>query len=453
LKPVGSVVGTPDIACNPPNWSFGTVVVGTGSDKIFALRNDGNGDLNVSSLTLTGTNASDFIIQSGGGVPFTIPPGGAATHDVTIRFSPAGAGSKEAWLYVASNDPDENPYSIGLSGTGEAGMTPSLIIVDGAKDSFYGGLTGPANGYLQFRSYAWNDNGKPSNDADLSAKIWTAWDSEWFFLYEEVKDDVLSASSANSWEDDCLELKVDPQPTDASTNSIWDARLTALGMGGAGVAASDELNSLQDSQKQWTRRTISGGYALELAVRWSAMKSGSETITPAVGNVFGMAINQHDNDGSGREATLQWAAVLLDAAWNTPKYLGTVKLLANNRLQFVARNNMTGVTNPVPYDGSNYTRLGVEDARPTPSGFNLEPNYPNPFNPTTTVAYTLKTDGRVRLAVVDVAGREIAVLSDGIESAGRHEAVFSGKDLTSGIYFCKLWTPDGILTRKMTLVK
>jgi len=37
----------------------------------------------------------------------------------------------------------------------------------------------------------------PPNNADLSAKIWTAWDDQWFYLYEEVMDDTLSASAAN----------------------------------------------------------------------------------------------------------------------------------------------------------------------------------------------------------------------------------------------------------------
>jgi hypothetical protein len=330
--------------------------------------------------------------------------------------------------------------------------SPAFIVVDGNKDSFYGTLTGPSDGYLQLRSYAYNDNGRPSSDADLSAKIWTAWDEQWFYLYEEVRDDVLSASSPNVWEEDCLELKVDPQPTSAA-NSIWETRFTALGAG-AGVSASDELGSVQDSQKQWARKTVSGGYVLELAVQWSAIKSGSETITPSAGMIFGAAINQHDNDGAGRrEASVQWAAVLADAAWNTPADLGTVKLLSGHKLEFKARSNITGVINPVPYDGRDYTPSGIEAGRSVLEGFALEQNYPNPFNPETTVVFSLKSSGKVRLSVVDETGREVAVLTEGYRSTGRHEAVFSGKDLTSGIYFCRLETADGVFTRKMTLMK
>jgi hypothetical protein len=120
----------------------------------------------------------------------------------------------------------------------------------------------------------------------------------------------------------------------------------------AGVVAGDSLNNVPDAQKKWVRRIIPGGYVLEFAIKWSAISSGIETITPIVGNVFGLAINQHDNDGSGHKATVQWAAVLSNEVWSTSKYLGTVKFLANNKLQFIPTNNMTGVTNLIPYDGS-----------------------------------------------------------------------------------------------------
>ncbi|MDZ7290566.1 MAG: hypothetical protein ONB44_02720, partial [candidate division KSB1 bacterium] len=82
----------------------------------------------------------------------------------------------------------------------EKGFT---IIVDGNKDPFYETLTGPNDGYLQLKYYTGNDNGNPYNNADLSAKVWTAWDKDWFYLYEEVMDDTLAANHpSNVWEED-----------------------------------------------------------------------------------------------------------------------------------------------------------------------------------------------------------------------------------------------------------
>jgi hypothetical protein len=329
----------------------------------------------------------------------------------------------------------------------------SVIVVDGLKDDFYNTLTGPNDGYLQLRSYAFNDNGRPTSDADLSAKIWTAWDNEWFYLYEEVMDDTLSASATNVYDEDEIELKFDPQPTDSVTNSVWDTRLTALGPA-EGVVASDSLNNVSDSQKLWVRRTIAGGYVLELAIKWSAIQSGSETITPAVDNIFGMAINQHDNDGyARREATVEWAAVLLDAVWNTPKYLGTVKFLAENKLQFIPSNTMTGITNPVPYDGSDYL-TGIKNASPTtPETFNLRQNYPNPFNPTTTISFILPSKSFVSLKVFDLQGREVATIVSEELSVGTYKYQWNATNRTSGVYFYRLQTDSFTETKKLILLK
>jgi len=65
-------------------------------------------------------------------------------------------------------------------------------------------------------------------------------------------------------------------------------------------------------------------------------------------------------------------------------------------------------------------------------------NYPNPFNPQTTLRFTLPEEAHVRLTVYDVLGREIMVLVDGTRLAGTHEGHFDGSRLPSGIYVYRL---------------
>ena len=68
----------------------------------------------------------------------------------------------------------------------------------------------------------------------------------------------------------------------------------------------------------------------------------------------------------------------------------------------------------------------------------LEGNYPNPFNPSTTIRYVLAEDTHVSLVVYDILGQEVAILIDAMQEAGDHNAVFDATGLPSGVYFSHL---------------
>ena len=96
--------------------------------------------------------------------------------------------------------------------------------------------------------------------------------------------------------------------------------------------------------------------------------------------------------------------------------------------------------------------------RPAPLALTLRPNYPNPFNPTTTVPFELAQPGRVRLAVFDLAGRQIAVLADGEYNVGYHEEVWTGlgtngRRAPSGAYYLRLESGGQVRMRQMMLLK
>ncbi|MBN1155310.1 T9SS type A sorting domain-containing protein, partial [candidate division KSB1 bacterium] len=98
-----------------------------------------------------------------------------------------------------------------------------------------------------------------------------------------------------------------------------------------------------------------------------------------------------------------------------------------------------------------YVAVLVDEIVPT--RYELSQNYPNPFNPTTNINYSLKQNGKVHLAVYDVLGREVAVLVNEAQYAGSHSVIFSGKDLSSGVYFYKLQAADEVFIKKMVLIK
>jgi hypothetical protein len=111
------------------------------------------------------------------------------------------------------------------------------------------------------------------------------------------------------------------------------------------------------------------------------------------------------------------------------------------------------VTNPVPYDGSDYTRTGVERIAEVPSAFRLDQNYPNPFNPETQIRFEILKPGPVKLAVYDLTGKEVAILFDGMKQPGTYSMILNAKDLTSGMYLCRLQSAGFTTTRKITILK
>ncbi|TAK66845.1 MAG: T9SS type A sorting domain-containing protein [Bacteroidetes bacterium] len=82
-------------------------------------------------------------------------------------------------------------------------------------------------------------------------------------------------------------------------------------------------------------------------------------------------------------------------------------------------------------------RMNKETAM-TILGYKLEQNYPNPFNPTTNITYQLPSDSRVRLAIYDVSGREVALLADEVQSMGEQYIEWNAAGFASGVYFYRL---------------
>jgi hypothetical protein len=88
-----------------------------------------------------------------------------------------------------------------------------------------------------------------------------------------------------------------------------------------------------------------------------------------------------------------------------------------------------------------------------PSDYKLAQNFPNPFNPTTTIRYQIPEPAFVIIRVFDVLGNEIETLLNEEKIAGSYEAEFDGSGLTSGIYYYKITAGEFSQTNKMVLIK
>ncbi len=90
---------------------------------------------------------------------------------------------------------------------------------------------------------------------------------------------------------------------------------------------------------------------------------------------------------------------------------------------------------------------------PLPQSLILYANYPNPFNPITTIRFALTRAGHVTLNVYDINGRLVRVLSDGFKPAGEYRIRFDASNLASGLYFCLLRSGNQTRQLKMVLIK
>lgn len=88
-----------------------------------------------------------------------------------------------------------------------------------------------------------------------------------------------------------------------------------------------------------------------------------------------------------------------------------------------------------------------------PTEFSLEPNYPNPFNPSTSISFKLPESAHVTLVVYDVMGREVSRLVDRTMEAGTHSVAFEASDLASGLYIYQMHAGRFSQTRTMLLLK
>jgi len=88
-----------------------------------------------------------------------------------------------------------------------------------------------------------------------------------------------------------------------------------------------------------------------------------------------------------------------------------------------------------------------------PAKYSLEQNYPNPFNPVTNIRFSIPEAGMVTVKVFNILGQEVTTLVNGYQNAGTYNVDFNAANLTSGVYFYSINTPNFSSTKKMMLMK
>ena len=88
-----------------------------------------------------------------------------------------------------------------------------------------------------------------------------------------------------------------------------------------------------------------------------------------------------------------------------------------------------------------------------PVEMDLNPAYPNPFNPSTSLSYSLPLDGQIELSIYDINGRLVEKLVDSYQFAGSYNVTWNASHISSGVYFVRLSAASNTLTQKVMLIK
>ncbi|RPI16096.1 MAG: T9SS C-terminal target domain-containing protein [Ignavibacteriae bacterium] len=180
-----------------------------------------------------------------------------------------------------------------------------------------------------------------------------------------------------------------------------------------------------------------------------------ENITTTSAGSYDVLVLKYNSNG-----TLLWGKT----AGGTSVERGDAISLDNSNNIFVTGNfNQSSVFDTIIVTGSgqinsftaklsNPAITGVSNQNSTPFSYFLN-NYPNPFNPKTIISYQLAINSDVKLTVFDITGREIAVLVNQNQNAGKYSIEWNAGNVTSGIYFCKIESENFTQTNKMILLK
>jgi len=175
---------------------------------------------------------------------------------------------------------------------------------------------------------------------------------------------------------------------------------------------------------------------------------------------------------NGKDVTLIWSTAfeinnsgfdiersLVNGQWTKAGFVnGNDTTSEQQNYTFTDKNLNSGTYNyrlkQIDYNGSfEYFNLSNEVVIAIPAKFNLSQNYPNPFNPSTKIQFEIPVDANVKLSVYDNSGKLVSVISDGFKPAGYYTVDFNAANLSSGVYFYKLETPQYTKVLKMSVIK
>ena len=291
---------------------------------------------------------------------------------------------------------------------------------------------------------------------DTGGKFYVAIDDSMLYMAADIMDNVVISDTANTgggwWTGDVLQMCLGlydargPKHNSLKRGAKPDYKLYFTQSSANSDNGGGELAKNGDGHYFHSNNGTSqtANYTVEFRISldslrmkvggWNAATGTNSTpdslYTPTVGHRLPVEFLIHDNDtGSGLDAIVTLSKLDNDRAHQTTE-VWTYTFLGNK-------------------DGN---KLSTEE-NIVSNTFSLEKNYPNPFNPTTTIEYSIGIAGPTKLMIYDILGREVVSLVNEYKQIGRHKVMWNASTMSSGVYFYRLETPTFTKTQKMILMK
>ena len=389
---------------------------------IDTLQNIGSADVTVTGATITGTNASEFVLSGVEPLPFTLSSGQKKV--VTLCFTPQGRGIRTANISVAGTTADRLLTEVfpllgyGLEVCASANPTPATFgssgkTLVGRMDTTVITITNCGDVATTYTATA-----SPSNytivGSSTSGSVAPNGTASYTVVFAPTAIGVVAGTLSFTGS----------LPASVPLNGIG-AGVTATATGsagsvGKGACQNFDVTITNTGNVDWNAGTptIAGTNAADYTI-----VSGPTPNPIPAGGTATVTIKFCPSIVGSETATLTFPS-------GSPSPIGGFSYALTG----------TGVVNGVSEKASD-------------QGFELGQSYPNPTNGSAVVMFTLPTDAPVRIDLIDAKGSIVHTVFTGRMTSGDHSVTLDAKDLASGTYFYTLTSGDIHLTRQMILVR
>jgi hypothetical protein len=328
---------------------------------------------------------------------------------------------------------------------------------DFADEFSLDGLDTEFQQYSDYKVFPENANGDEAEgwtveSTDLTWAATFVIDDDYLYISADVTDDDLNAdgtepaySGTQPWMGDALEFFIGyydanlledyhkHRDVDAAGTGDWRIAFTAWGTTGTATSNDTEFPGVNTTVFQ---KFTGDGYIIEAQIAMDSLAMNNNIVI-LDGTRLPMQINANDMDpqlhsDSSRTLQANWGTQSGHEGWLRPGAWGFLEVI-------------NGPT-------------AIDEELEQSLTFELYSNYPNPFNPTTTIRYQVPKVTDVTIEIYDILGHKIRTLVDGQKTPGKHKAEWdgrnsAGKSVSSGIYFYTLKTVEFTKTHKMMLIR